>query len=46
VEKRPLENLEVDGRIIFKCIFKKENSRDVNWVFVAEDENKWLFFLT
>jgi hypothetical protein len=43
-EKRPPENLGVDGRIILKWIFKKYNG-GVEWITVAQDKEQWRVFV-
>jgi hypothetical protein len=39
-EKRPLEDLGVDGRIILRWIVRKKNG-GVEWVNLAQDRDRW-----
>jgi hypothetical protein len=36
-----LEDPGVDGRIILKCIFKKWNGEDMDWIDMAQDRDRW-----
>ena len=38
-----LEDVDVDVRIILKCIFKKKG---VDWVDLAQDRDRWLAVLS
>jgi hypothetical protein len=38
--KRPLEDLNVNGRIILKII-SQIFDRDVNWIHMAQDRDRW-----
>jgi hypothetical protein len=35
-----MENVSVDGRIILKCIFRKQDG-GVDWVDLAQDRDIW-----
>jgi hypothetical protein len=37
VERKPLKNLDVDGRIILRWIFKEKVCEDVDWIHLSED---------
>jgi hypothetical protein len=39
-EREHLEDLGIDGRIILKWVFKKEDG-GVNWNVVSQDRDKW-----
>ena len=43
-EKRPPENLGVDGRIILKWILKKYEG-GMDWITVAWDNEQWRVFV-
>jgi len=38
-ERKYLEDLSVDGRIILKCIFKKW-ARGINWIYLALNRDR------
>ena len=40
-----MEDPGVDGRIIFKWIFKKESEEGMDWIDVAQDRDKWHAFV-
>jgi hypothetical protein len=41
-ERDHLEDLHIDGRIILKQIFKKQNRRrGLDWIDLAQDRDKW-----
>jgi len=40
-ERDYLEDLSVDGRIIFEWIFKEQDLEGVNWTDVARDKVSW-----
>ena len=40
-----LENLDVDGRIILKLIFKKWDE-GMDWIDMADDKERWRDFLS
>jgi len=40
LERDHLENLGVNGRIIFKRIFKNWNG-DMNWIDLAQGRDRW-----
>jgi hypothetical protein len=39
--KNHLEDLDVDGRLIFKQMFNEVEWKGVNWIDLAEDRGKW-----
>jgi hypothetical protein len=38
--KRPLENQDVDGKILLKCIYKKSDG-GANWIGLAQNRDRW-----
>jgi len=40
-ERDQLEDLNVDGRIIFEWIFKEQDWEAVDWIDVAQDKDSW-----
>ena len=40
-ERDHLEDLSVDGRIIFEWIFEEQVWEGVNWTDVAQDKDRW-----
>jgi hypothetical protein len=40
-ERDHLEDLSVDGRIIFEWIFEEQFWEGVNWTDVARDKDRW-----
>jgi len=36
-----LEYLGIDGRIILECILKDVKWNDMEWIYLAEDRDKW-----
>ena len=40
-ERDHLEDLVVDGRIIFQWIFKEQDWEGVDWIDVAQDKDSW-----
>jgi hypothetical protein len=35
-----LRNLNVDGRIILKCVFKKWGNRSMDWIDLGQDRDR------
>ena len=40
-ERDHLEDLSIDGRIIFEWIFKEQDWERVDWIDVARDKDRW-----
>jgi hypothetical protein len=40
-KRKQLEDPEVDGRIILRCIFRKWDE-DMNWNGLSQDTDRWL----
>ena len=40
-ERDHLEDLDVDGRMILKCTFKKWDG-GMDWIQLAQDRDRWL----
>jgi len=40
-ERDHLEDLSIDGRIIFEWIFKEQDWEGVDWIDVAQDKDSW-----
>ena len=38
--KDHLRNLDVDGRIILKCVFKKWDNRGTDWIDLGQDRDR------
>jgi len=40
-ERKHLENLGVNWRILLKCIFSKGNEEGMDWTDLVQDRQKW-----